>query len=308
MLDVDGLRGDLDRLAERTWGQIVLGDRRGMRVREDSITDFSLLELAGLHPDVHVHRYTQNAEAHSGADWEWWLTAGGHWLCLRIQAKRVDGDYYRYLDHPGRSPGAYQYDTLIDRCAADGPWAHALYVFYNGWAYGWPQAARWGACPWGVQVPAECTHGPITRYGCAFARAADVRAIHQAGGPKRGYAPDHLSKSLPWSDLFRPLLSGRPRLDTLIDLGIWLSTDVPLTPNPKPLTGARRLDYVTRTAPEYVQQVLEGGRFLTMESEREHPSDITLDDWRAAYLSSQGDGPVWTPGAPDVVVVADLGE
>jgi len=127
---------DMDQLALATWNKIELSDRAGLRFGEESITDHNLLTLALGHPDLIVHRYSQNREHKVGADWEWWIGSDPTgWLCLRIQAKKVKGTVYPELAYPGDADEEYQYDTLIRSCNPRRG-EHPLHVFYNGWAKG----------------------------------------------------------------------------------------------------------------------------------------------------------------------------
>ena len=64
-----------------------------MTVGEDTLTDINLLTIASLtSPEqCQVRQVTKKAEARSGADWEWWFSAGGgNWLSLAVQAKKLN--------------------------------------------------------------------------------------------------------------------------------------------------------------------------------------------------------------------------
>jgi len=206
---VRNLSWDLDALAVDTWERIERGDRRGLRLREDTISEVNLLELDRRHPQLNVHRFNQNVEKSVGADWEWFIGAGNHWLCLRIQAKRMDGDEYRQLQHPGDVGDNYQYDTLL-RVAQGGASLpghgkvtvpiFAYYVFFNGWS-AWPTGVPWHGCPNGAQLP-HCSHAGVESLGCAAMPAAVVKAIHAGRGAAGRKVAQFLPYSIPWSWLF----------------------------------------------------------------------------------------------------------
>lgn len=186
----------MEQIAHRTWTDIVDGDLRGLRLTEDSISEYNLLEMDRRVPDLHVKRFNRHEESKNGADWEWWIGEGPSWMCLRIQAKRVDGRTYRQLDHHGVRDGDFQYDTLIRE--AQIPGIHPLYVFFNGFD-DWPTGAPWNGCPAGVTVLGDCAHGPESRFGCAVAQARTIKWLHAGGGPRRNDAEPYLAHSRPWS-------------------------------------------------------------------------------------------------------------
>lgn len=307
----------MDDLAIRTWDLIVEGDARGLRVREDTITDLNLLALDTAGLGLFVHRFTQQAEYTSGADWEWWIGAAGHWLCLRMQAKRVDVDTYRQLDHPGHGSDDYQYDVLINGCRE--PWLHPLYVFYNGWADGWPADAAWNACPAGTRDASQCLHGPVARYGCAIARAKEVATLHRRGGAVRRRAASHLSHSLPWSDLFGRVTPGTPSsLEWLLDLASWLgrseSMISPRDASPRRRRGdllAAASNRLAPSLPSYANFVRGRGHALRATSDlRRSAAQAGMQvpaDWQDAYARSQFPDAEEPPSPTAKVVVMDLG-
>ena len=168
----------MDDLAHATWLRILTGDDRGIRQREDTITETILLDLDVRQPDLIVHRFNQNEENAVGADWEWFIGSDrAGWFCLRIQAKRVDQGQYKQLGHPGHGTDDYQYDTLIRSCsestAATGVKSFPYYVFFNGFAK-WPSDATWSGCPRGFPL-GECKHASLYDFGCSAAPADLVR-------------------------------------------------------------------------------------------------------------------------------------
>lgn len=197
----------MDRLASQTWDKVARGDKWGLKFREDSLTDHNLFELATLHPALVVDKHNGYREKRSGADWEWWVgSVATGWVALRVQAKRLHGFGFDYLDHAGALPGERQYDTLIRECASL-PAHYPLHVFYSGWHTPaghnqWPSDAVWHACP-RSEGPGSCVHADVDHYGCSVASSGAVAALASSGSPKAKYAPEHLSQALPWSYLFR---------------------------------------------------------------------------------------------------------
>lgn len=59
------------RAGRRDVAAVERGDARGIRLREDTITETNLLDLDSWHPDAIVYRFNQNAEQASSADEEW---------------------------------------------------------------------------------------------------------------------------------------------------------------------------------------------------------------------------------------------
>lgn len=212
------LSWDLEALAVDTWERIERGDRRGLRLREDTITEVNLLELDRRHPQLNVHRFNQNVEKSVGADWEWFIGTGNRWLCLRVQAKRMDGDEYRQLQHGGDDGDDYQYDTLlrVARAGVKLPGSgkrtvptFPYYVFFNGWT-AWPTGVPWHGCPRGAQHP-NCMHAAVESFGCATMPAALVKAIHAGRGAAGRKVAEYLPYSIPWSWLFgMPTVSAAP--------------------------------------------------------------------------------------------------
>ena len=217
MLTSGSLVTDLDRVAAETWLKLKEGDERGIRFREDSLTDHALLDLSLRHPGLRVKRFNQSQEVHTGADWEWWIGRPGRWIALRIQAKRIDGDRYNQLGY-GRGGRRPQLEQLVHatRRSSRRRSLYPVVVFFNGWeashwsGSAWPPSTAYSACAGGCAV-APCSCFPLEGYGCAFAMADQVLTRRGAvSRSRRNYAPEFLDESLPWSFLFRgvPALSG----------------------------------------------------------------------------------------------------
>jgi len=84
---------------------------------ETSITDANLYQLWLNHqPEIHIWRYSGTQEKRTGADWEWWIGGGGHWLGARVQAKKLDEMGRRYSTLWKTDGGVRQIDRLT-RCS-----------------------------------------------------------------------------------------------------------------------------------------------------------------------------------------------
>ncbi|MBY8863897.1 hypothetical protein K7711_46060 [Nocardia sp. CA2R105] len=162
-----------------------------------------------------------------GADWEWWVgSASDGWLCLRIQAKRINASGYPMLDHPGFEDNDHQYDTLIEACRD--PHFLPYHVFYNGWErtrFQAPDGARADSLalesnpffphaepPPFLTADVDPHRRPEVRmvrpnghepewWGCAAISTYRVAELHSAP-KKRNYAPRYLAHAMPWSRLF----------------------------------------------------------------------------------------------------------
>lgn len=192
----------MDGLAVDTWDRVARGDARGIRLREDTIAEMNLLDLDMWHPELWIHRFNQNAEKAVGGDWEWYVGSGQLWFALRIQAKRMDNDEYRQLQHEGAVGDNYQYDTLIRVSEAEPILTFPHYVFFNGWR-AWPSGVQWYGCPRGFAL-GRCGHASEREMGCSAMPARLVRAIHAGRGVAGRRVSEYLPWSIPWSWLFGP--------------------------------------------------------------------------------------------------------
>ncbi|MEV0766924.1 DUF6615 family protein [Nocardia salmonicida] len=217
----------MDELAAQTWWKYRDGHALGLAPGEESVTDANLLELYRRFPQLAVRRLTKAAEKRVGADWEWWVgSSADGWICLRIQAKRINASGYPALDHTGYEDDDHQYETLIKACQG----THFLpyHVFYNGWETErfrardgeladslalqnnpfWPHSEP----PPFLSADVDPHRRPEVRlvrpngrepewWGCAAMSTYRVVELHSA--PKqRNYAPRYLAHAMPWSRLF----------------------------------------------------------------------------------------------------------
>lgn len=176
----------LDRLATEVWSTIQLAHQQKMSLGEETITDLVLLDLATRHPaDVVVHKFSKREEATTGADWEWWFTAGGLWWGMRIQAKILNPATLRYTSLRHRNRKKLQINALLATAQARG--LYAAYCFYNYWDP--TRFAPTSACVSGRSSPA---------HGCTLADASYVKRT-LLGAKRSDQLFDLLPGSYPWS-------------------------------------------------------------------------------------------------------------
>lgn len=204
--DLNSLTTHLDALAASTWHKVAVGPRRGLKFREESLTDHNLFDLDGKHPGLSVYKFTGLEEAMNGADFDWWIgTDSLGWIGLRFQAKKLDDGAYSEIGH--RVGTEMQYDILIRESSCDGVWP--LYCFYNGWEAPWPSGVTNLTCPDGyaptcasdTSSTSRCIHTDLEDFGCAVASAVRVRDRHRGKRRGRLELDDYLAMSLPWSRL-----------------------------------------------------------------------------------------------------------
>ena len=183
-----------------------VGPRRGLKFREESLTDHNLFELDQRHPGLTVYKFDGREEALNGADFDWWIGSDASgWLGMRFQAKKLDDGSYKEL---GRWVGSErQYDILLRESRMDGVWP--MYCFYNGWDGPWPAAVTNRVCPRNYEPPPllksrtgrDCGHTKLEHFGCAVAPAPAVARRHRGQRGGRLELDSYLPASIPWSFL-----------------------------------------------------------------------------------------------------------
>jgi hypothetical protein len=122
----------LQELASKTWSQIGSGERVGIKIGEESLTDLLLLELANRFPHpTKVKKWSRREEGRrTGADWDWWFTDRKFRTCvgLRIQAKRIDYFNQKFTGFDAANAYGPQRLTLRQSSALEG--LHPLYCLY----------------------------------------------------------------------------------------------------------------------------------------------------------------------------------
>lgn len=170
-----------------TWSRLGAGWSCDIVQSEETVTDINLLAIQMSHPAlVRTRKFTRHAESRrSGADWEWWLGTPGHWVGIRVQAKKLDigTERYKSLDHV--SANGRQVDLLLRASQRESFWP--MYCFYNYSANVMPQ--RWRVC--GEPRVDELM-------GCAVSPAPAIEGAIRRGADR---LVDIVPLSRPWSCL-----------------------------------------------------------------------------------------------------------
>ena len=103
-------------------------------VKEESLTDWMLYEIAKRVPIIKYKAFTRNEEAYNGSDWEWWVlvntsaheTVGYRFL---VQAKKIKTDKDNYSGIAYCNTNGLQIDLLIHNAINTG--AMPLYAYYS---------------------------------------------------------------------------------------------------------------------------------------------------------------------------------
>lgn len=180
---------DLVDQAVKIWNWLGISQITGIGLSEESITDFTLLELQTKHPyEILTQKSTKRREARIGADWEWWLTSKGSWLGLRVQAKKIDSANLSYPNIDRRTRHGRQIELLIKHSKKGTPPKIPFYVFYNHW-----DVKRFDP-PW---LCGTYTKLP-EMLGCGISHALCVKSILDRGNNR---LQDIADMMYPWSCL-----------------------------------------------------------------------------------------------------------
>jgi len=102
-LQQESLCQTLKELAQWTNRIIAKGYGSGLGILEETITDFTLNEIAFRHPEyIYTKKFSRKQEGcESGADWLWCIGSPGAWLSILVQAKIVNPKTKRcrFLDY-----------------------------------------------------------------------------------------------------------------------------------------------------------------------------------------------------------------
>ncbi len=195
--DNSRLRILFDRLAIDIWESIRIAYSQGLRISEDSFTDFLGLSIArSALNGIVIRRIGNREEATNGMDWEWWIGSSrrNNWCGVFIQTKKI------YIPEKANSVATYKQlrrpFEQLDRLDEHARYHNAvpLYCFYN-------HVDKWLAS----SVESKCPRsaGDYRVVGCTFVPATDVRSVHDARGTSASFYRLHQSMhALPWRCLF----------------------------------------------------------------------------------------------------------
>lgn len=176
----------LDRSAW-VYGRLVAGQRHGVHLQEETITEDLLLDIAMELPEITLKQFTRKEESRNGADWQWeWWFRGERWFGVRLQAKRLrverNGRQTYGLTYRIGGDGELQARVLREQAREDQ--IAAAYVFYNG-----PELDL-NSFPWGCgQLEPRGEHFGVSVLPAVVAvqlvqeNAFDVRSVARASRP-----------------------------------------------------------------------------------------------------------------------------
>lgn len=229
-----------------TWGQLARAGQCNVRLGEESLTDFNLLEIKSRHSsEIITTTFSKPAEAKNGADWEWWLMGShGRWLGFRLQAKVIDPTRKKfehlYYQRKGR---ARQVDLLCNNANLEGYHRIPLYCLYTQWPASVP-APDW---------PCGSFAARRKSYGCSLVDACLIRK--SAGSANASDLEFLLPKMMPWHCLVCCHGCGGDDLPSRA-LAVWRNRLSP-TPDASITESA-----ITGQPPNYVLTLLKEGRLV----------------------------------------------
>ncbi|PIV56134.1 hypothetical protein COY52_04350 [Candidatus Desantisbacteria bacterium CG_4_10_14_0_8_um_filter_48_22] len=156
--------------AKKIWNLLNDANSFSLNLREDSITDWNLLELYRMHPlEIIIKTFSSVEEGTVGADWEWWLNSQDFWLGFRVQAKKLDYATLKYKQLDRTNNRGRQIDLLIESALNDN--LIPLYIFYN----------YWDVTRFDPEWLCETYNKDIKMLGCGLSYAECIRDILNAG-------------------------------------------------------------------------------------------------------------------------------
>lgn len=179
----------------KTWNWIKSGNKTGIILSEESITDFNLLELNLRHPNnIKTQKFTKAQEHNTGADWEWWICDKDHWIGLRIQAKKIYSNSVYQALHDNEE----QIDNLIEHASSNPTPLIPFYVFYNY------IEDKTFYDDWECKIDPNCHIDDESWFGCTLSYAYEVKKVLENKKGKKGKGKkfsDIIKISYPWSCL-----------------------------------------------------------------------------------------------------------
>jgi hypothetical protein len=181
--------------ARWTWDRLREARLFDQQLKEESITDFLLIELQKrAKGKLIVKTYTRREESRTGSDWDWWIIGAKGWcIGIRVQAKVISfkNNQYEQLFYCGKN-GIHQLDSLVASAGRDNLWP--AYCLYTHWTDDLiPQLNK------GIRNPGRCK----TDYGVAILGTDKVRELKAQNEEKS--LKKLIGAMRPLRDLFCPL-------------------------------------------------------------------------------------------------------
>nr|WP_281719643.1 DUF6615 family protein [Nitrosomonas nitrosa] len=169
----------LEDFSRETWETMWLTHSAARTSREEYFTERLFVSLISRARHLtHFIPFPPHKEAINGADWEWWISDGRHWLGLLVQAKALDLKHQRYskLDYKPRKANRSQLSLLIEDATTRG--LTPIVACYN---YSPTSSFAWNC----VSIPRD---DPL--FGCSIIDAVVARELITTGKGKvrKGFA------------------------------------------------------------------------------------------------------------------------
>ncbi len=169
----------LEEFSRETWETMWLTHSAARTSREEYFTERLFVSLLSRARHLtHFIPFPPHKEAINGADWEWWISDGRHWIGLLVQAKALDLKHQRYtkLDYKPRKASRSQLSLLIEDATARG--LTPIVACYN---YSPSSAFAWNC----LSIARD---NPL--FGCSIIDAVVARHLINTvkGKPKKGFS------------------------------------------------------------------------------------------------------------------------
>jgi len=254
------------RLSFETWDTIQRGRSVNYQMKEETLTDYNMLELKLRHSSqIRTRVFTKPEEGINGADWEWWFKGNSNkWIGFRIQAKilNIQSEEFEHLHYQTRSTGVYQSDKLINNALGQLIPRIPLYCLFlqtdnNSLLNKW-----------------NCrTIGQIKDlYGCSLTSAFTIRNLRTTNSKHLSQLENHIE---PWHCLV--CCSGFGRSDFITNIESYALNNFNLNDNNLENTGREIPEsFITKNPPDYVLQLLENEKNDNLKRPDEDLSGITI--------------------------------
>jgi len=232
----------------KTWNWIKSGNKTGINLSEESITDFNLLELNLRHlNNIKTQKFTKAQEHNTGADWEWWICDKDLWIGLRIQAKKI----YNNLVYQALHDNEEQIDNLIEDASSNSTPLIPFYVFYNY------IEDKTFYDDWECKIDPQCHIDDASWFGCTLSYAYNVKKVLETKKAEKGKGKkfsDIIKISYPWSCL---LCCNRSSKNNLLPNRIFSFLKKAFI-DECDVENIRETNFLTNKPPDYVNKVKDG--------------------------------------------------
>lgn len=254
------------KLSLETWNTIQKSRSVNYQMKEETLTDYNMLELKLRHSSqIRTRVFTKPEEGVNGADWEWWFKGNSNkWIGFRVQAKilNIQSDEFEHLHYKTRRTGIYQSDKLINNALSQSIPRIPLYCLFlqtnnNSLLNKW-------TCK---------TFGQIKDlYGCSLISAFTVQKLRTTNSKHLSDLEDYIK---PWHCLV--CCSGYGQSDFITNIESYALNSFDLTS--ENLVNADNTipeSFITEKPPNYVVQLLENEKNDNVKRPDEDLNGITI--------------------------------